>query len=461
MCTRHNRPASEKTGAAAARKTAANRDSWTAGRTQRFYTTVRNRRTTPEVRVRESVDVVVVGAGVAGLACARALRRGGLGVVVLEARPRVGGRIRTLRLDGRGLAELGAQVVHGRDCATWDILRESGLAARPLPRSQELQLAVPGGRLSVADAGSSALAPWEIADRLRSAGVGDTPLADALSSLGLSVAAAAVAAEWMAQSCAGDAADVSAGGVAAGGVGAAAGDEWVLPDGYDRVPRWLAEGVDVRVGCPVRVLSWRRGGVDVTTPRGPLRARAAVVTVPPTVVAASLLTFRPSLPPAKAAAADQLRLGDALTVAVELDTPAPCSAHVLAADGRGGLWECGAGSALLLGVAKGRSADVLRRTVAVPGALDELLATLLPWYRDGSVARVHVADWGAEPWSLGGYSYPRAGHPGLAAAWGAPVDGTLFFAGEATCGPGGAGMVHGALDSGRRAAAQTITEVRP
>ena len=60
---------------------------------------------------RSSVDVVVIGAGLAGLACARALKAGGLNAVVLEARDRLGGRVHSVDVDGIDV-ELGAQWVH-------------------------------------------------------------------------------------------------------------------------------------------------------------------------------------------------------------------------------------------------------------------------------------------------------------------------------------------------------------
>ena len=402
----------------------------------------------------ESVDVLVVGAGVAGLACAKTLRDNGFGVVVLEARGEIGGRIRSRRLSDGSVVELGAQVVHGRRGSTWDVLRAGGIAAWPVPRSEELEFAVPGGRLPLSAFGSLPLAPWDVVDRLRQARAADIDFVSAVADLGLSGAAAAIATEWMTQACAADPEDLSAAGLISGsGTAVEVGEEWAVADGYDRVPRWLAEGLDVRLDHPVRQLTWGSRAVEVATPAGTLRARAAVVTVPPPVVAAGVLAFDPPLPEAKARTAAQVRLGDAVVLAVELDSPAERSSHVLAADGRGGLWQAVGGSPVLLGVAKGAAAGTLREASADRAELEALLATLLPWYRPGSVARVQVADWGGEPWTLGGYSYPRAGRLGLGRAWGRPVDRTLFFAGEATAGAPGGGMVAAALDSGRRAAA--------
>jgi len=76
----------------------------------------------------ERADVAVVGAGVAGLAAARELRRRGLTVVVLEARDRIGGRIFTLRDPRLPLpVELGAEFVHGAAPLTYRLLAEAGI----------------------------------------------------------------------------------------------------------------------------------------------------------------------------------------------------------------------------------------------------------------------------------------------------------------------------------------------
>jgi monoamine oxidase len=70
-----------------------------------------------------------------------------------------------------------------------------------------------------------------------------------------------------------------------------------------------------------------------------------------------------------------------------------------------------------------------------------------------------VADWGAEPWSAGAFSYPAVGALWAGPAWAAPLSNTIFFAGEATNSTNpaaGTPSVHGALQSGLRAARELL-----
>ena len=83
---------------------------------------------------------------------------------------------------------------------------------------------------------------------------------------------------------------------------------------------------------------------------------------------------------------------------------------------------------------------------------ERLLRAVFAWARDFAVEDAHVEDWGADRCSMGGYTYPAVGRLNRPRDWAAPLDGTLFFAGEATCGDLHPAMVHGAMESGRRAA---------
>jgi monoamine oxidase len=428
----------------------------------------------------DHAEVVVVGAGVAGLSCARALQARNVTVTVLEARDRAGGRVRTVRVGGEPV-ELGAQVIHGKRCSTWQPVRAAGFDVVPLSRSPELRFVSASNGSSTngssangsasnnsASHGSGVPAPWELGQLLRSAQdaaagapssePAEEPLEPAVAALGLDQAQSRAALEWVSQVYGGDPRSLSRDGLLARLPSLReVGEEYVIRNGYDAE---LADGLDLRLGHPVSRLNWQPGSVEISGPAGLLKAAAAVITVPPTLVATGCLTFAPTVP-GKEQAAGRLPLCDAVVVAVRLRAPAPRTVHVLGVDPAAGLWMSTAGSCLLHGVAKGRAAATLRAALAAPHTLDNLLRELFPWFSaDIGIAEVHSADWGLDPWSLGAYSYPAVGSAAAAREWATPVASTLYFAGEATADPSGAGMVHGALDSGRRAAAEYLASAR-
>src|SRR5258708_36388738 len=80
-------------------------------------------------------EVVIIGAGVAGLTAARELSAAGVQVLVLEARDRLGGRVLTHHTPD-GPVELGAEVVHGASVATMDVVQEAGVRLREVGRGR-------------------------------------------------------------------------------------------------------------------------------------------------------------------------------------------------------------------------------------------------------------------------------------------------------------------------------------
>ncbi|WP_432866302.1 flavin monoamine oxidase family protein [Microbispora rosea] len=390
------------------------------------------------------VDVVVVGAGVSGLTAARRLRAAGLVVTVLEARDRVGGRVRTHRpSDGGPAMELGAQVVHGDRNPVWDVL-EPG-AAEPVQPGNAL-VAAAGRVLPLGVLARRGQPPWAVEQSLLRDPGEDVPVAERLTS--------GDQAEWLRQNWAADPGSLSAAGMAAGRRADDVGEgRYAIRGGFDRLPGVLARGLDVRPGSPARSIAWSPGRVEARLDEGAVTAAAVVVTVPPPVVAGGALAIA-DMPARKRAAAESLRLGDAWCGVVTLSRPAPESAVVFDAEGGLGFVTCTAGSARVLVVAKAGAAARARE--AARGGPPPL-GRVLPWAGDARPEHVEAADWGADAWATGAFTYPRVGGLWARAAWAEPMGGTVFFAGEATA--AGVPMVQAAMASGDRVAGEVLEAV--
>jgi monoamine oxidase len=396
--------------------------------------------------------VIVIGAGVAGLGCARALTDRGYEVAVLEARTRVGGRIYSLRLPADRTVELGAQVIVGDRALTWEVVREAGLRVAPYEPARELVFAIDGRPVhpkTLLEAGVTP--PWVVAEIVTRPGVPDVSARQALEVLDHDGVGRAIALEWMAQLWGADPSDISVAGIARRRQSNRAGTgEYVVLDGYDRVAEWLARELDIRLAAPVQEVRWGSGEVEALVEETSVIGRAAVVTVPPPVVVDGHLRFDPQLPEEKLDAGSRLLPGDAVVVAVLIEEAAQRSSWGLSVGGPGGLWRAVAGSRVVTGSFKGRGA---RLSSELGGeALTALAAPVLPSLARASVQEIHTVDWSVDPYAGGGLSFPRVGALDVPAAWGAPLADTLFFAGDATCGADESALVDGALATGARVA---------
>jgi monoamine oxidase len=393
-----------------------------------------------------TLDAIVVGAGISGLACARRLVEAGLTTMVIEARNRVGGRIQTLRLPGEPPIELGAQVVHGDRAATWSLIQAAGLQTTAVAQNGEMLFRVAGRTWTVSDVNAARCPlPWLVEQRVLSGQPNDESVEEVVERLEHRTVGKALALDWLGQTWCADPAKLSAAGMKRVRECSTAGEgEFRLDDGYDALPREMARNLDIHLERPVQSIRWRPGEVVVTAAHESFQARAAVVTVPPTVIAGGGILFDPPLSEDKMEAARAIRYGAALVVVARLSRPAPRSSWVLNVDG--GIWRAETGSKLLRGWVKGR---LIR-----PRSAAELTARAFPWLRADDIESLYVADWSDDPFTRGGYSYPTVGALDAPQRWAAPVAGSLFFGGEATAQIGHLGLVHGAIESGWRAAAE-------
>jgi monoamine oxidase len=414
------------------------------------------------------VDVVVIGAGLAGLGAAWALRGAGRSAVVLEAADRIGGRAWTTypaELGGVWF-DMGAVWLHSAEISPLVPLAEA--AGEQLLRADALrhERTFIGQRPATPEEYDDYAGSWgrfeaKCAAMLRE--VDDMPLAAVARALADDPWALTVETWEGPIICVASAQEFSARDwlnnvlsgsnlVPAGGIGSF-------------VARRLGERLDIRPGTPATRVSWGGRGVAVETPRGIVKARSVIVTVSTGVLAAGAIAFDPPLPAETQETIDALPMGLAMKVALRaagsdrLDLPLHCSVdHQVKYSGEPTMgFQCWPYKRdYVQGWVGGPVASELARA-GDAAAVDFALAQLRAIF-GGRVDRLFakgqhlVTRWDADPWVRGAYSFVRPGDYGARAALARPLaDGRLLFAGEA-CHNGMAGTVAGAWISGQDAA---------
>jgi monoamine oxidase len=418
----------------------------------------------------EEVDVAVLGAGVAGLAAADELRRQGLRVVVLEARERIGGRILTHHDERFPFPlELGAEFVHGDAPETGRIVREAGALINEVAgehwRAERGRLRRYGDFWSHVD---------RVLGRIDPEGE-DRSFADFLAERpgGRSLARGrTVAREFVEGFHAADPREVSALSLAPEGDESAtesAQRAGRIVQGYDVIPQWLARdlGDALRLGSPVTEIAWERGRVEITAEGCSVQARAAVVTLPLGVLKVPPeepggVRFLPDVPKIRKAL-EGLTTGCVVRLVMsfrEMPWEAPRSLGYLhTTDKSFRVWWTAypLRAPLLVAWSGGPPAGELARRgrEEIEGKALRVLAQHLGIPRrriESRLEGIWMHDWENDPFTRGAYSYARVGGSEAAKELAKPVEGTLFFAGEAADAEGRNGTVEGAIASGRRAA---------
>lgn len=422
-------------------------------------------------RADDRLDVVVIGAGAAGLAAARTLHDAGARVAVVEARPRIGGRIWTERSCGRYPIELGAELIHGAQTSTVELAQAAGLTLDEVDRYNGLRWGAPARPVNelppddpARQAITQARAVWSALAARYPDGAEDRSLADELRHNGLTPAAIAIADVVLAQTCCAEAESLSCLDAAREQrVDRAGPREFRLRERYDTLLGWLARDLDLRLGQPVRAISDHGDRVTVHTTAGIITARRCIVTVPVAVLAAGMIRFDPPLSARKQAAIAAFRTRPATKHFFWFDAPLWDAGFAYAAhNGLFARWWTPAhpdlAAPLLCCYVTAERAAALDRlpdaTVRELGLAE--LGRLLG--RDDVAAHCigfRRYRWAADEYARGGYAHLP---PGM--AWARPVlaaaAGNLHFAGEATAHDSNPQTVHGAIDSGRRAAYECL-----
>lgn len=402
-------------------------------------------------------DVLVIGAGGAGLTAAKELAAKGVSVVVLEARDRIGGRAFTE--NSLGVAwDRGCSWLHASNVNPFvAYAKQNGFDVYPDPDAR----AVYDGarRMSEAETAGYRAVHERMERELGKAG-----------SRGLDIPAEAaftqetVTDPWYPMAMQ----DLTGWeGIEPANFSALDsyqfvedGADLVIPRGYGTLLAHYAKSVDVRLGTPVARIRWGGGDVIAETAAGPVSARVAIVALPSAIVAEGSVIFSPHLPVEVLQAHHDLPLGILEKVALRFKKnvfPSEKSERLRMKrdDGRGlGYLTRHFDSNVCIGLAPGRLARALEaegEAAAIAHALDELAAML-----GGDVRKQFdkgaATAWASDPYARGAYSHCVPGRYGARAVLTRPVGGRLVFAGEHTE-QSAYGTLHGAHLSGIRAAA--------
>jgi monoamine oxidase len=436
------------------------------------------------VTSREQYEVIIVGAGAAGLAAARELSRAGIKPLILEARDRIGGRVFTERHEGVAV-ELGAEFIHGAPAETFDIVREAGLET--LPTSWSPWHFIPETGLEPAGASDRAgdESIWQKIDKYVDSGAPDISLKEFLDNERIDGEARLKIEGYVNGFHAAPAGKI---GVISLVKTERAADKinsdhaFRLPNGYDHVVRHLWQdaeknGARLKLNLPVSAIKWGDDEVEIAAGADGeiFRARAAIITLPVSVLKRDLVVFGPPLEAKKTALAG-IEMGAALRVIFhfkskwwneilrKLKPNSQPLGFLYAPQETIQVWWSNepAEPALLTGWAGGPRALELgnldRETLVANEikTLSRIFAVEQEYIRE-QILSASYHDWLHDPYSLGSYTYMGIDGADAPAKLAESLDNTLFFAGEATNFDGHWGTVHGAISSGLRAAGEVAS----
>jgi monoamine oxidase len=447
--------------------------------------------------VDEKYEVLIVGAGVAGLAAARELTAEGLSVCLIEARDRVGGRVFTHRDSVEGFpVELGAEFVHGKPREVFEIIDAAEI---PLIDVTARHWQVEAGKVVTSEEYESRLdAVMEQMKAERGPDRSFQQFIDSWVEKTKETKTAEIATAYVEGFHAARADTVGIQGLNRTNEAADKLDgdtSYRIFGGYDEFVGAIFSSLKreltaLNLETIVEEISWSRGNVEIHTRKRKAEKRlsgaCALITLPLGVLKAvppadGAVRFVPALTE-KNESIQRLQIGNAVRVILRFHERFWEKLELRNEDARISLWKLGflhsrseriptwwtqlpVRAPILVGWAGGGAADVISNFA--PADLVEAalvsLSNILNMERDrldSLFERAFVHNWSTDPFSRGAYSYVPVNGLEAMQRLSAPVDDTLFFAGEATNWEGHWGTIHGAIATGRRAAREIIASSR-
>jgi len=442
------------------------------------------------------VDVVVVGAGVAGLTAARRLQGAGRSVVVLEARDRVGGRTLNDTIAGVTV-EVGGQWVGPTQDRILALIAELGLETYPTYDEGEMLIELTGGRLRRSSGETPSLPPLALADLFQAQRALDklvdtvdleapwrTPGADALDATTFAswldrrvhhgdarafheiISAAVFATEpdtmsllhWLTYVQSGHGLERLIGVTGGAQQDRVVGGTW-------RIGERLAEDLGDAVVCsaPARRIRWGDDGVVVETDAGAYEADRVIVAVPPNL--AGRIDYEPGLPTDRDLLTQQLPHGHVIKVMVAYESAwwreQGLNGQVASAEGPVGITfdnsVPGHDVGILVGFFEGDHGRYWGERTPT-ARRQAFVDCLVRWFGGSAAHPVDYVerDWGAERWTRGCYGahFPTGAWTRFGPALREPV-GPIHWAGTESA-TRWMGYLDGAVESAERAVAEIL-----
>ncbi|UGY18582.1 flavin monoamine oxidase family protein [Bradyrhizobium septentrionale] len=403
-----------------------------------------------------TIDVAIIGAGAAGLGATHALKHSGLSTIVLEARDRLGGRAHTIQAAPDVVFDVGCGWLHSADQNSFvGIAQQLDFELnKDLPPWRERAY---GKAFPQAERDAFMLALDEFYDRIEQAAQGGkdssadrylepgnrwNPMIDAISTYvnGCELDQLSILDFDAYQD---------------------SNVNWRVRRGYGALVAAYGAEVPVALNCIVKLIDHAGPRIRIETSRGTLEADRVIVTVPTNLIADEAIRFSPALPDKREAAhALPLGLADKVTLALAEPEALPKEGNLRGATMR---TEMGTyhirpfGQPCIEGFFGGRFARQLEDAgdgAIAAHSIDEIVSFLGNDFRR-KLKPLSESRWAQDRFARGSYSHALPGHADKRAVLATPVDGRLFFAGEATS-PHFFSTAHGARDSGERAAKEIL-----
>jgi monoamine oxidase len=420
--------------------------------------------------------IVIIGAGLSGLAAAQELNRWGHEVIVVEARERIGGRIWTstqwadMPLDfgatwihgpqGNPLTDLAEQINAKRFTTSYEKSVTYNTSGKPLSKAEEVRME------DLREQVFTALKKAQDRDNDASIRQVIKPLIDRFNESSETyrfinfILSGAIEQEYS-----GSVEQLSVHWYDSAKT--FDGDDVLFAQGFKVIPEFLAQGLQIELGQVVKEIQWQRSPIRVITQKAEFIADHVVVTLPLGILQAKRVRFSPELPRSKQNAIAKLGMGVLNKCYLRFpevfwSADADWLEYVPARHGEWTEWvsfKQAANMPILLGFNasdRGRAIEAWSDEQTVASAMQTLrkiYGVSIPEPIDYQITR-----WASDPFSLGSYSYnPVGAVPKIRQELAAPLEKSLFFAGEASNNDY-FGTAHGAYLSGLRAA-QEILEI--